>query len=39
MKVLQLQYDAAKLNDPDYKADLDQLNAAKSRLTAAAATY
>jgi hypothetical protein len=39
MKVLQLQFDAAKLNDPDFKAAMDQLTQAKSRLTAASGQY
>jgi hypothetical protein len=36
-RLLQLQFDAALLNDPEYKQALEQLNAAKSRLTAATA--
>jgi len=35
VKVLQLQFDAMKKNDPEFKAALENLNAAKSRLTAA----
>jgi hypothetical protein len=39
MKVLQAQFQAVLLNDPEYKAALDQLNAARSRLTAASGQY
>jgi hypothetical protein len=39
MKVLQAQFQALLLNDPEYKASLDQLNAARSRLTAASGQY
>jgi len=35
MKALQLQYEAARLNNAEYKAALDQMAAARSRLTAA----
>ncbi len=35
VKALQLQFDAAVLNDPDHKSALDQLQSARSRLTAA----
>ena len=39
VKALQLQFDAAVLNDPEHKAALDQLQAARSRLTAASGQY
>ncbi len=39
IKMLNLQFDAAKLNDPEYKSALNQLNSAKSRLTAAGGQY
>jgi hypothetical protein len=38
-RVLQLQFDAVLLNDPEYKQALEQLSAAKSRLTAATGQY
>jgi len=39
VKALQLQFDAAVLNDPEHKAAVDQLQAARSRLTAASGQY
>lgn len=39
VKVLQLQFDAAVLNDPEHKTAIDQLQAARSRLTAASGQY
>ena len=39
-KLLQLQFDAALKNDPDYRAALDQAQAARARVAqAAAASY
>ena len=39
MKAMQAQFQAVLLNDPEYKAALEQLNAARSRLTAASGQY